>query len=103
MKKYKKIAIIAWVLSLVLWLVTFIFMKDSPLNLDVLFAGLLIGMTIWVNIFFFKPVKYNGALQYDSDVNELTEKWNLVVNGDPSEWPTLDEILLKVEPRKDDI
>ena len=58
---------------------------------------------IWATIFNCITPKYNGALQYDSDVNEHTEKWNLVVNGDPSEWPTLDEIVLKVEQRKDDI
>ena len=100
-KKYRRLANYIWLLSLVVWLVTFIFFKDTPY--PTLTSGIVIGTMIWATIFNCITPKYNGALQYDSDVNEHTEKWNLVVNGDPSEWPTLDEIVLKVEQRKDDI
>lgn len=100
-KKYRRLANYIWLLSLVVWLVTFIFGKGSPV--PILSSGVSIGVSIWAAIFNCITPKYNGALQYDSDVNEHTEKWNLVVNGDPSEWPTLDEIVLKVEQRKDDI
>lgn len=100
-KKYRRIANYVWILSLVVWLVTFIFFRDTPY--PTLVSGIFIGNTIWATIFNWVSPKYDGALQYVSDVDENTEKWNLVVNGDPSEWPLLDEILLKVEQRKDDI
>jgi hypothetical protein len=100
-KKFRRIANYIWILLAVVWIVTFIFFKYTPY--PILASGILMGDTIWVTIFNCVNPKYDGALQYDSDVNENTEKWNLVVNGDPSEWPMLDEILLKVEKRKDDI
>ena len=101
MKRYKKIFISILVMAAVIWIIMLIFSKNSDAIMYC--AGVVLGVVICTNVLNFIPAKYNGALQYDSDVNEHTEKWNLVVNGDPSEWPTLDEIVLKVEQRKDDI
>jgi hypothetical protein len=101
MKRYKKIFIYILLVVAAIWIGMLIFTDSSEWTMY--FAGAGLGVAICINVLNFIPVKYNGALQYDSDVNEHTEKWNLVVNGDPSEWPMLDEILLKVEQRKDDI
>lgn len=101
MKRYKKIFIYILLIMAAIWVGMLIF-TDS-VEWAMYFAGTVLGIAICTNVLIFIPAKYNGALQYDSDVNEHTEKWNLVVNGDPSEWPMLDEILLKVEKRKDDI
>lgn len=101
MKNYKKIFLCVLVVAIVFWVAMLIFSRSAEWTMY--FAGIVLGVVICFNTLYLFPIKYNGALQYDSDVDENTEKWNLVVNGDPSEWPTLDEIILKVEQRKDDI
>lgn len=101
MRKYKRLAIYIWIITIVIWLVTLIAFYETEWPL--LTSGIAIGASIWATVFISFPPKYNGVLQYDSDVNDHTEKWNLIVNGEPSQWTTMDELIIKVEERRDDI
>jgi len=98
MKKLRSIGIIAFLVSLLIWVATFILFNHTIWPL--VMAINIVTNICWNALLMFYRPNYDGALVFtDYDKKEI---WRLVVNGTPDDWPKKDELILKVEKKKEE-
>lgn len=101
MIREKKCIHIAYIISVIAWIVSFIFLRGTVLPLAL--AINLFIETIWeIVLIFFKP-RYDGRLVFKVNEKDDKEIWRFELFDPAEEWPKKTQLMIKVETKNDRI
>ena len=93
----KKCIHVGYIISILAWIVSFIFLRDTvfPLALSI---NLFIETIYEVVMIFFKP-RYDGRLLFKMNEKEDKEIWRFELFDPAEEWPNKKQLIIKVETK----